>query len=259
MNIFRDESIKSAKESKIISLLEELEVFTFERIEKIRLGNNEDGGYILVDLGIQYDALYSYGIGTNYSFDKDFVDKFNVKSYMFDPSIEDIPIRDNLFIFKREKVKEIKDECSGTIPAHIAENNHLSKNRLFLKMDIEGDEWKVLHNMENEHLRKFAQVVIEFHDLNSVKNIEINSKIEVLRKINTDFVLLHAHANNFSHILKYKEYKLVNVLELTFVRKDLIKKQITRNRTKFPLNIDYPNYPFLKEIILDFYPFVTRM
>ena len=37
---------------------------------KIRLGNNNDGGYVICDLSANYDVFLSGGIGNNISFEE---------------------------------------------------------------------------------------------------------------------------------------------------------------------------------------------
>ena len=71
---------------------------------KIRLGNNGDGGYVIADLGNKYDCYISCGVSNEESFSRDFIKKYNMNkdnSFAFDGTIEDYPYeftRDITFI-----------------------------------------------------------------------------------------------------------------------------------------------------------------
>ena len=68
---------------------------------KIRLGKDYDGGYIIADIpNIHYTTLLSGGIETDISFEEHFVNKYpNVKPYLFDGTINNLPQTNNNFIF----------------------------------------------------------------------------------------------------------------------------------------------------------------
>ena len=61
---------------------------------KIRCGNNYDGGYVIADIGDIYDCYISAGIANDESFTRDFFVKHNIdkkNSYAFDGTIQDYP------------------------------------------------------------------------------------------------------------------------------------------------------------------------
>ena len=79
---------------------------------------------------------------------------------------------------------------------------------IFLKIDIEGSEYRILDSIISNH-HKLSGLVIEFHDC------DINlSKIEWFIK-NFNLKLVHIHANN--HGLFDLDKKIPLALELTLV------------------------------------------
>ncbi len=60
---------------------------------KIRLGKDNDGGYVLADLpNVKYSVLIAGGIDSDVSFENDFITKYsNTKCYAFDGTISSLP------------------------------------------------------------------------------------------------------------------------------------------------------------------------
>ena len=50
---------------------------------KLRLGNDNDGGYVIVEMD-GYDYLLSGGVGGDIGFEKAFTDKYDIKCSAFD-------------------------------------------------------------------------------------------------------------------------------------------------------------------------------
>ena len=70
-------------------MLENLRVIHYEN--KIRLGNNADGGYVIADIP-NYDCYISAGIGGDESFSRDLISHFNIKeAHGFDGTIDNLP------------------------------------------------------------------------------------------------------------------------------------------------------------------------
>ena len=68
---------------------------------KLRIGKDNDGGYIIVDIpNVRYDLFLSGGIDNDISFEEDFIDKYNnVISVAFDGSIEQLPKKNDRLNF----------------------------------------------------------------------------------------------------------------------------------------------------------------
>jgi hypothetical protein len=51
--------------------------------------------------------------------------------------------------------------------------------------------------------------------------------------------------------------KIPDVIEITYVRKDIIGNVFEYNKINLPIqNLDFPNHPQLPDIDLNFYPFI---
>ena len=222
--------------------LELLQVFEFDR--KIRLGSNNDGGYVIAELdNIDYDCYISAGVSDNESFSKDFINKYNMNknnSFAFDETINDYPSNytDKISFIK----KNINDE-------------NLSKyNNIFLKMDIKGGEYAWLLQIEENQLNKFRQIVIELYGItNDEWNCDYNDKIKCLEKLSKTHYIVHAHGNNYAPVLN----NIPDVIQLTYVNKNYFKTIPELNTKCLPnISLDFPNNIHVKDINLDFYPFV---
>ena len=118
-------------------------------------------------------------------------------------------------------------------------------NSIFgLKIDIEGDEYKVLEDVKNVETH-LDHLIIEFHHVK--KNL---STIEMFVKKNKLLKLIHIHGNNYSPVRK----GIPDTLEMTFVNKKNYLIKAKKSKYEYPLKgIDYPNLKRREDISLNFY------
>ena len=255
---------KEGNLSQLGKLLKELKIFDFPNSRRIRIGSNDDGGYVLLDSGLEsIDIVYSYGVGDNADFEAMICEKYNAIARLYDHTIKSAPLKNDLLYFKREGVGPKKSENLNTIENHINKNSDSGK-RLLLQMDVEGAEWDTLIHTPNSVLGLFDQIVIEVHGLASdvsdalneggVYKVSIENKIKVLKKINALFYLYHVHANTEGGLYYINWFKVPNILELTFVNKKAVK-DAEHSKVVFPTEFDRPNAKGRKEIELHFWPF----
>lgn len=231
--------------------LELLEVYSFEK--KCRLGSNRDGGYVIGDLEGEYDLYISAGISDEESFSRDFIDKYNMNefnSYAFDGTIQHYPYdytKDIAFI--KKNIHNMNDNQNTNLHSLIEKYNHI-----FLKMDIEGGEYPWLLNLDESKLKRFKQIVIEFHGItDNGWNTNYNDKIRCLEKLSKTHYIIHAHGNNHGPVMN----KIPDVIELTYVNKDYFQIVPEKNRLPLPNpTLDYANATCHPDIDLNFYPFV---
>ena len=234
--------------------------------ELIRMGSDHDGGYLVDPKSIeQSNALIALGIGRNWSFEKDFLERKSVRIHAYDYSIglgywikhflkrvlavligrfSDPFDAVKLFLefkifFKDSAVLYL--EKVGTAPG--CDTNlkkaldRLDRAPLFLKVDIEGYEYQILE----EIIRckdDLTGLVIEFHSVSD--NIE---KIEdFINKIG--ITLIHIHPNNN----RLDEEGGPKAIELTF------SKNPTKLEDKFihPHALDQNNVPRKDSVSLRF-------
>ena len=118
---------------------------------KIRLGKEYDGGYVICNIpNVNYSLLLSAGISDDISFEENFCDKYtNAKCLAYDGTCEAPLIKNKNIIFIK---KNISDICNNKFSnLHNIINNN---NNIFLKMDIESYEYKWFQSLKNKHLDK---------------------------------------------------------------------------------------------------------
>lgn len=221
-------------------------------LSKIRIGTAEDGGYVVADLP-EYDALYSYGSEDKISFERAFYEKYKKPCYVYDHTIDGITDKPDYIHYFKEGVSDVKEENLDTIDAHLEKNGHLENKNLMMQIDVEGAEWKSLPACKN--LKNFSQIVVEFHlDRNL---LYYNTTIDVLHKhLDKDFVCIHVHGNNYP-LIPWIDNNFPRVFEVTYVRRDLVKK-IEPETEPFPIKgLDFPNFKGRPDMHIDYYLDVT--
>ena len=219
----------------------------------VRIGRDYDGGYLVSQSDIKKsDLLIGLGICDDWSFEEDFILRNDVEVVAYDASlnfrfwlkrvfIETIKNPFNLYAFKKylsyknffkEKRKHIKKfvglNSSDNIHCTFLDvlNQTKSKN-IFLKIDVEGSEYRFLHDIvANEE--RITGIVIELHDV----DLHLNEIENFINRFSLN--LVHVHANNYAPIRADDDLPLV--LELTFS-----KYSTNTTEYKLPHNLDMPN------------------
>lgn len=234
-------------------------IFKTEHLKK-RIGNENDGGYVILD-GFDYDLLLSCGISNDTSFENNFLElNKSTQCYAFDGTINSLPKNSNKNInfIQKNISKENSEKCSNMLD--IIENN----DNIFLKMDIETWEYDWIKILEEKHLNKFKQIVIEFHFAFTYSEeifkkfsypIEVIEKIECIKKISNTHYLVHFHGNNCCGVCSYKGITIPNVFECTFVRKDLCNNVSLNDKSIPDILLDKPNISNKPDITLRGYPY----
>lgn len=216
----------------MISVIQPLRV----KSRLIRLGNPHDGGYVIEIGSLQrVDALYSYGVGGNVSFELDFFHMSKKPVFIFDHTVDD-PLVPNL-TFKKEGL--------GSMPKK-GFNNFLSCNthkNVLLKMDVEGAEVEWIQEMDFETL-PVDTLIVEFHNL--------PKDLTLIEKIKKYYDIVWIHGNNFSQMMMGV---LPRLLEVTFVRNNLDIYDGLATK-KYPLEIDSRNVTFKPDVKIDLRPFL---
>jgi hypothetical protein len=222
---------------------------TFRPLQrKRRLGLPRDGGYVVVD-GLSYDAYISCGISHETSFDEDFVARYpGIPAHAYDGTVDrpaSLPAR---VVFHRVNIGPTNTRATTTLRRHTRAHEDI-----FLKMDIEGHEWRWLLAVTKEDLLSFKQIVVELHGLwDDAWEAPRAEKEEAVRRLAETHYLVHAHGNNYSP----KRAAVPYVLEATYVRKDVGVAGL--NTTPFPVpGLDRPNDPRRADHVLCEWPFVA--
>ena len=213
--------------------------------EKIRLGRDFDGGYIIADVKCNYQTMLSCGISDDISFEEDFIKRYpKIKCYAFDGTIDKLPHENANINFIKKNIGA-NDSITNT---NLHELINESKN-IFIKMDIEGSEYSWLKSLSEEQLNSIDQMVIEFHSITF-------KGCKVIEKINTTHYLIHFHGNNACGIRNIEGINIPLVFECTFLHKKYFNTKPELNTDKIPHRLDMRNIKEYDEIIIDYPPFV---
>ena len=226
----------------------------YEANDLIRLGNKFDGGYLvrLSDV-MSSSRLLSFGIDTDWSFEKDFVklSKKGLDAYDASTNLKLFFYQSFYLLFKRKpfesfakllsyfrfktffvgnkrfKRKFVGDFKSARYIGLKSILEQIKENKIFLKMDIDGSEYRCLDHLITFQ-DKFSSVIIEFHDLDcnleKIKNFVSKFKLDIV----------HIHVNNFTPITTKN---LPQTIEVTFTS----QKINSSNKPRLPNKLDSPN------------------
>lgn len=226
-------------------MIEQLKLY-HPGLQKIRLGNPCDGGYVCASQAVCLSsAIFTYGVGEDISFEIDYVKLTNKKAFCFDPfKGAYIPpdFAKKIFHFpeglsgtKKENTDNFLSHYNKYFDLHWDEENEKFLEKVLLKIDVEGCEYEFIEATNFEIVSKITTgLMIEFHNLNDKKTRD--TFFQCMTKINEYFYLCHAHGNNNDNNFDYFEkrpaknineyyierYSIPNTLELSFINKELL-------------------------------------
>ncbi|VAX06120.1 hypothetical protein MNBD_ALPHA03-1625, partial [hydrothermal vent metagenome] len=132
----------------------------------VRIGGEGDGGYLVPDDLHGLSACFSPGVSTTADFEQEMADKYGIKSFLADYSVEKPPLLNENFDFEKKYLGMVNDETYMRLEDWIINKEGKSSNNdLILQMDIEGGEFDVIVDTPADVLRKFRIMVIEFHGM----------------------------------------------------------------------------------------------
>lgn len=248
-------------------LLGEIVIYDCPQFTKVRLGRANDGGYVVLDEICQgAKRLYSYGIGDDCSFEIDFLNRYpKAVADLFDPNMSAPPQEHERLVFYPEEIS-----------FRNAHKFRPSVNAV-MKMDIEWNEWEVLRFMHPVGFRRLAMLIVEFHFLHvaprdgltpyfrrmykRVTN-DVNVRLfrtysRSLRVLNQIFYCFHAHANNSLPVVTSDNLTFPPLLEMGFVRKNLVDEVVLATGPFPTPGLDMPNKTDRPDI-LDWYPLIKE-
>jgi hypothetical protein len=212
---------------------------------KLRLGKDNDGGYVICEIpNITYNILISGGIDNDITFEDSFCTKYNTPCFAFDGTINNIHIDNPNITFVKKNIGKNNDDFTTNLVDLLESNQNI-----FVKMDIEGAEFEWLMSLDDNIFDRIDQMVIECHFPKSQR------ETDVFKKINNIFFLVHYHANNYYGYNLHNNVSIPNVFECTYVNKKYLENP-KLNTTKLPTSIDMKNVIEYPDYLIDYPPFV---
>lgn len=211
-----------------------------------RIGKANDGGYVICELPGTYDGFISGGVSNDVSFESEFCSLYSLSCTAYDGTVPTSPSTDPAVRFVKKNMGAF---TTAAMTNCVSETNACSD--LFLKMDIEGHEFRILPSLL-PYFGNIKQLVIEFHAPADMKLHptffpgfdDIRHDPEVLDvligMISQTHTLVHFHANNGCSSHTYKTAHIPNVFECTFVRNEFITQR-TPHPGPLPGPYDMPN------------------
>ena len=234
LNKWIGKSIKKQKIEKFLKLVEPIK--TNHRL--IRVGGDNDGGYLIPNDIENIDACFSPGVSNTSNFENDLTRK-GIKCFLADYSVEKPPINNALFDFEKKYLGDKNNEMFMTLESWI-KLKAPNKSDFILQMDIEGSEYSIINDTPSEILDKFRILVIEFHRLDFLFDRMIFNSIDLtFKKILKNFEVVHIHPNNCIKPTECNGIIIPPYMEFTFLRKDRITKK--SKEKSFPHKLDRPN------------------
>jgi hypothetical protein len=207
----------------------------------VRIGRDFDGGYVMLDDGLNNAVVYSLGISDDVSWDLEMARR-GCTVFQYDHTIDRFPAEHPRFHSFKIGIehRESGNPMMKTIDELIEINRHRDQHDIVLKMDIEFSEWKVFEEMPEATLQRFRQITMEVHRLTELEHTEFYRRfVNVLQKLNRTHQSIHVHGNNCGRIALIGGVALPDSLELTYVRSS--DYSFAECRKVFPTELDMPN------------------
>ena len=248
VNAFRNQNIKDI--DKIIEFFHPVKT----KYKLIRVGETNDGGYLLPDILNQIKFCLSAGVGNTCLFEKQLEEK-NIISYLNDYSIPKPPNELKISFFEKKFINSYNSEKTLNVNSWInrlIKDNNLEIYNSILKIDTEGAEYEILPSLDENFLKEFKILVIEFHNLEFLGNeIILQLMSSIKKKILKYFLPIHIHANNSSKLHNIYNLKVPSAIEVTYLNKKLIDTYSPIN--EIPNKLDSKNVIKNQEIKLPIY------
>ena len=219
--------------------------------ELIRIGGKGDGGYLLPNILKDISYCFSLGVDNVANFENELAEKYNIKSFLADGSIERPPIENKKFKFIPKFIGAVSNHNTITLSDWIKESIGNDNENKILQMDIESGEYDVLMLEGPETLKSFSLMIIEFHGVNRLFQNDFFKMFSLIfGKIYKNFSICHVHPNNCSGILKLKGIEVPSTLEITFINNKLLDHHANNDKIILPHKLDEKNVAIKKNLIM---------
>mmetsp|Transcript_94495 Transcript_94495/g.225199 ORF Transcript_94495/g.225199 Transcript_94495/m.225199 type:complete len:315 (+) Transcript_94495:83-1027(+) len=219
-----------------------------------RFGEAYDGGYLSCVDNMKNGSLlaaYSIGIEEHDQWSLDIFKTFQIPLYQYDCTVSK-PAQscEQCHFFEAclgtHNSQAFPGKTMWTLDEAVQHSKMLDvpDRSLLMKMDIEGSEWPTLLYSDLQTLKKFRQLVIEFHFLRNEKR---HAKyLKVMRHLRrAGFQVIHVHGNNCCKMYEKDGLQIPNIVEVTF---DAFAPTLETCENPHKLELDMPNNQTLADI-----------
>ena len=243
-NLLKIRIYSNIDNSRILRLINLLKTYDLGH-NLIRLGENNDGGYLIPKLS-NIKSCHTIGVGNTIKFEKDLGN--HIKIFLADKSVKNPKLRNAKF--------EKKFISSFNSKEFLNINNWIQKTKMnpsILKIDAEGSEYEIIHAIQEKYLKNIKILVLELHNLHLISNEYFYSIVyNALKKIKIYFDVCHLHPNNNFPLIKFGNLKIPRDLEVTLLNKKFVK---FKKKTYLPHRLDKPTIKNKKAVFLPKYFF----
>jgi hypothetical protein len=217
----------------------------------IRIGGDGDGGYLVPNILDDISYCFSPGVSYTANFEKELSEKFNIKSFMADASVKKAPLLDNNFKFIPKFLGAYTRDDYITLSDWMKQCDIDNKKGIILQMDIEGAEYENLIYEDQTTLASFSAMIIEFHNLQKLFEKDFLKMVStIFEKIYKNFSICHVHPNNCCGVSSLDGIDIPRVIEVTFIRNDLLTKYSNKQPISLPHSLDVKNLKQNDDILM---------
>jgi len=191
-----------------------------------RFGEEHDGGYLMCMDGLKdrtVNAVYSMGVLDHDQWSDDVANALHVNVNAFDCTVDSSACVGCKFYRKcivsadGQHPVLYHEQDGWTLQEALEQTSQAGApdGSLLMKMDIEGSEWPLYATEHTDALKKFGQIIVEFHSFSSTdKHPEYLKAVKNI--LDAGFRVVHLHGNNWERMYHYDDLQIPEVLEVTF-------------------------------------------
>lgn len=219
----------------------------------IRMGKDYDGGYIISERSVTAsNGMLSFGVNDDWSFDQQWqTRKPQDKIHAYDGTISPTKMPEDLQKSYRQffGYQAVHFPVNVDIKSSPGQSSfddimiRMNRDRVFLKMDIEGGEWHLTDSIMR-HASAITGMVIEFHNTTRLRPLFL----ETVAKYQEQFHVIHIHPNTSCALA---DDNFPTVVELSFINKSLWSGTEIRKELHLP-GLDQSNSSDINDIALYF-------
>ncbi|MEQ1826649.1 MAG: hypothetical protein ABL921_11920 [Pirellula sp.] len=243
---------KKQLQAQVKSLLQMVRPLNCNSLEKIRVGDKFDGGYVVPKHCTECDSVISIGIGRDVSLDLEFA-KSGKQVFQFDHTVDAVPAHqtNERFVFHKKGWGPTTQGDLLSLPDIMSVARVSTDSKWLLKFDVDGAEYECLNSLDDSILAHFETIICELHGLDGLGNFAFQEVFSKAMSILTQHhAPVHLHANNYGRIVITHGIPVPTVIELSLIRRDLVEFD-GLSFDPIPGPLDNPNRPDAPDFCLN--------